>query len=268
MLPPLPRCTSWAYSSLISPRRISLPRKGCRVGLHIVLFAETSDRGENIDDAKADRLREQSDRLRDQIRLEREKSHAEEQRLQSQIAGAATEITALTQQQTIQRERVEIARQQLVGAVELANKGYLSQVEMRRRQDAHLAEIQSESSLAKELAGKQTEISQQQNALQQLPIATAQRVAQLEGSIAELNVRLNEIEGRRGYLLSAPIAGRVFCASGLGRQARRAEDAGSVDRARRRHSGGRAAGACTSNRLRQLGSDRSYQLRHISVTAI
>src|SRR5215467_11369187 len=28
MPPPLPRCSSWAYSSLISPRRVSLPRKG------------------------------------------------------------------------------------------------------------------------------------------------------------------------------------------------------------------------------------------------
>src|SRR5580693_9081509 len=42
MLPPLPRCSSWAYSSLISPGRISLPRKGCRVGLHIVLFEACS----------------------------------------------------------------------------------------------------------------------------------------------------------------------------------------------------------------------------------
>src|ERR1700722_3437786 len=38
MLPPLPRCSGRGYSSLISPGRISLPRKGCRVGLHIVLF--------------------------------------------------------------------------------------------------------------------------------------------------------------------------------------------------------------------------------------
>lgn len=203
--------------------RVSPPRDGTIIAVHVsegqhvergtplltVTDAETSDRGENIDDAKADRLRAQSDRLKDQIRLEREKTHAEEQRLQSQIHGALTEITALTRQQTIQHERVEIARRQLVGAVELANKGYLSQVEMRRRQDAHLAEIQSESSLERELAGKQTELSQQQNALQQLPIATAQRVAQLEASIAELEVHLKEIEGRRGYLLSAPIAGRV-----------------------------------------------------------
>src|SRR5271170_3382157 len=42
MLPPLPRCSSWAYSSLVSPSRISLPRKGCRVGLHIDLFEDCS----------------------------------------------------------------------------------------------------------------------------------------------------------------------------------------------------------------------------------
>src|SRR4029077_17016506 len=28
MLPPLPRCSGWAYSSLIAPSRLSLPRKG------------------------------------------------------------------------------------------------------------------------------------------------------------------------------------------------------------------------------------------------
>src|SRR5580704_2624711 len=37
----------------------------------------------------------------------------EAQRLQSQIDGALTEIAALARQQTIQRERIEIARQQL-----------------------------------------------------------------------------------------------------------------------------------------------------------
>src|SRR5271167_3838188 len=42
MLPPLPRCSNWAYSSLISPSHISLPRKGCRVGLHIDLFEDCS----------------------------------------------------------------------------------------------------------------------------------------------------------------------------------------------------------------------------------
>src|ERR1700759_4710208 len=42
MPPPLPRCSGGAYSLLISPRRVSLPRKGHRVGLHIVLFEACS----------------------------------------------------------------------------------------------------------------------------------------------------------------------------------------------------------------------------------
>jgi hypothetical protein len=38
MLPPLPRCSGWAFVFAHSPRRISLPRYGCQVGPHIVLF--------------------------------------------------------------------------------------------------------------------------------------------------------------------------------------------------------------------------------------
>src|SRR5713101_338009 len=42
MLPPLPRCSGWAWSSLISPNHVSLPRKGRRVDLHIVPFEACS----------------------------------------------------------------------------------------------------------------------------------------------------------------------------------------------------------------------------------
>ena len=155
-----------------------------------------------------------------------------------------------------------------MGAVELANKGYLSKVEMRRRQDAHLAEIQSESSLAKELAGKQTELSQLQNALQQLPIATAQRVAQLEASIAELEVHLKEIERRRGYLLSAPIAGRVSSLQAwVGKLAEPKMPALSIV------PDGDILEAELLVPARAIGfiavwPDRPYQLRHVSLPAI
>ena len=42
MLSPLPRRSGWAYHFARSPRRVSLPRKGCRVGLRIVLFEACS----------------------------------------------------------------------------------------------------------------------------------------------------------------------------------------------------------------------------------
>src|ERR1700724_472332 len=42
MPPPIPRCSNWAYSSLISPSYFSLTRYGSRVGLHIDLFEACS----------------------------------------------------------------------------------------------------------------------------------------------------------------------------------------------------------------------------------
>jgi membrane fusion protein len=109
--------------------RITPPRFGMITAVHVkegqhvergaplltVSDAETSDRGENIDDAKSDRLREQRDHLKDQILLERQKSDTEEQRLRAQIRGTLEEITALSRQQKIQTDRIEIARQQVIG---------------------------------------------------------------------------------------------------------------------------------------------------------
>ena len=42
MLSPLSRRSGWAYCFAHSASRISLPRKGCRVGLRIVLFETCS----------------------------------------------------------------------------------------------------------------------------------------------------------------------------------------------------------------------------------
>src|ERR1700682_6181691 len=42
MLSPLPRRSGGAYCLAHSPNRVSLPRKGCRVGLRIVLFEACS----------------------------------------------------------------------------------------------------------------------------------------------------------------------------------------------------------------------------------
>src|SRR5216117_1395565 len=42
MLSPLPRRSVWAYCFAQSPSHFSLPRKGCRVGLRIVLFEACS----------------------------------------------------------------------------------------------------------------------------------------------------------------------------------------------------------------------------------
>src|SRR3979490_2662245 len=54
MPPPIPRCSSWAYSSLNAPSHFNLPRYGSRVGLHIVLFEMLWGGGEEIAHIVAD----------------------------------------------------------------------------------------------------------------------------------------------------------------------------------------------------------------------
>src|SRR5882724_7479881 len=54
MPPPIPQCSSWAYSSLNSPSHFNLPRYGSRVGLHIVLFEMLWGGGEEIASIVAD----------------------------------------------------------------------------------------------------------------------------------------------------------------------------------------------------------------------
>jgi membrane fusion protein len=174
-----------------------------------VTDAVTTERGENVDAATAAELRIQRDRLQDQIRLERQKALLDGQRLRSQIASAGDEASQIGRQLTIETGRIEIARKQLTGAVGLAAKGYLSQVELRRRQDAYLAEQQSQSTLAKERIAKQAALDELQDTLRQLPIATAERVSQIEGAIAEIETRLDEADKEHGYQLLAPISGRV-----------------------------------------------------------
>src|SRR5262249_35410028 len=151
----------------------------------------------------------QRNHLQAQIELEREKADVEEQRLQSQIDSGRKGVVEFELQQSIQTERINIAQRQMNSAAELALNGYLSKVELRRRQDAYLAERQSQSSLTREATAKQAELIALQDNLRQLPIVTRLRIAQLAASITEIDGRLKEIDAHRGYQLLAPTAGRV-----------------------------------------------------------
>jgi hypothetical protein len=89
--------------------RITPPRSGTITAVHLsegqhvergaplltLTDAATSDRGEDIDDAKAAWLHEQHDHVKDQVRLERQKAEAEEQRpLLRNPRPAANRLTA------------------------------------------------------------------------------------------------------------------------------------------------------------------------------
>jgi membrane fusion protein len=203
--------------------KITAPRPGVITAVHVaegdivtknaplltISEEKSTSRGDGIDAAAIESLHQQQSRLREQIDLERRKTEAGKQRLLDDIRGLASEVDGIDQQLQVQYERTEIARQQVVSIVQLVKQGTISRVELRRREDAHMAQRQLEADLGARMAAKKTELLGRRTALEQLPAEAAQRVSALENSVADIDMKLKETEGRRAYLLTAPVAGRV-----------------------------------------------------------
>lgn len=203
--------------------KITAPRPGVITAVHVaegdivaknaplitISEEKSTSGGDGIDAAELELLHQQQSRLRDQISLEQRKTESGRQRLLDDIRGLAAETGGLEQQLQVQDGRTEIARQQVASIVQLVKQGTISRVELRHRQDAHLAQQQQEADLGARIAGKKAELLGKRTALEQLPADTAQRISALENSVAEIDIKLKETEGQRAYLLTAPVAGRV-----------------------------------------------------------
>ena len=154
-------------------------------------------------------LERQRSQLLAQIGLEQAKAAAEAAALRTQLADLAAESATLRAELALQRQRTDVAEQQVAAGRAVVGRGDIARVELQRREDNALAQRQALVGLARQIAEKQAQTDQQRQALAQLPNATAGSIATLRGSIAEIDTRLADRRGQSGYLLRAPVAGRV-----------------------------------------------------------
>jgi membrane fusion protein len=209
--------------STIGIAKVMPPRPGVITALHVregqfvshgdalltVSAEQTTDGGEGADEAKLQALRDQRARLQDQIAAQRRKAKMTDAQLRDLIASLSAELAALQQSRETQTSRIEIARHEMTEIRETVAKGYISQLEFKRRQDNYLAQQESEQTLEREIAAKHGELEQRRHQLLQLPTDTAGEVDRLEASIADIDTKLADTDVHRAYLLTAPISGRV-----------------------------------------------------------
>jgi membrane fusion protein len=174
-----------------------------------VQVGQTDDRGGDVDDTVRQSLQRQRTALIDQIALERTKSATDREQLEHRIEGLGRELQALLSQLVSQRQRTQVADEQVTAITDLVRQGYVSVVEFKRRQDNLLAQRQQEAALVRQIAENRGAATQQEDALGQIHDTLAARIAVLRGSIADIEGRVAEIGGRRAYQLRAPIAGHV-----------------------------------------------------------
>ena len=165
--------------------------------------------GQDVNAAMLDTLTFQRDLLKKQIAAEQERGQSEHDRLQDAIRSAAAEIAQLEAQIKIQGERVEISAKLVATATELRTKGYMSDVELKRRQLTQLEQKQSRDALAQQLVAQQSTLTQKRYALQQLPTVTADKVQTLRNELSDVEQHIVETNGRRAYVIRAPASGRV-----------------------------------------------------------
>lgn len=154
-------------------------------------------------------LRSQSLLLTGQIAAEEKRTRSEEARLSSLIQGLTAEISQLEAQIKTQTERLRVV-EELVASVEgLRAKGYLADVEFKRRRLTALEQKQNLDALNQQLAERRNQLTENRYALEQLPTVMAGKIQSLRGDLSAAQQRMAEINGRRAYVLRAPAAGRI-----------------------------------------------------------
>ena len=165
--------------------------------------------GTDVNTTMLETLRSQQDLLRQQIAAEGQRTKSERDRLSTVARGLDSEIAQLQAQIKLQTERVRITDEFVSSVAGLRAKGYMADVEFKRRKVEALDQEQNLNSLNQQLAARQNQLTETRYSLQQLPTVMAGKIQSLKSELSSAEQRIAEINGRRAYIIRAPAAGRV-----------------------------------------------------------
>ncbi|AOH85612.1 hypothetical protein AWL63_18395 [Sphingomonas panacis] len=151
----------------------------------------------------------QSDTIDQQLDAEARTAADEERRLTTAIASNAAESQSLSHQLDLQTAIVRSMSETLERIQPIADRGYISKLEMERRRQALYSEQQRAEQLRQQrtqLAARQSDLTAQ---LHQLPLVQRQKSAELRGQLLSLSQQQSRARVEVGYTIVAPIDGRI-----------------------------------------------------------
>jgi membrane fusion protein len=162
--------------------------QGERVNVGQPLLSITTDQiaanGEDVNATILATLDRQKQSLTRQIAAEEKRGASDRERLTVQIQGLEAQIADIAAQILLQREQ-------------------------RRREEALLEQKLSLNAVGQQLTERRSQLSEARFNLEQLPIVTAEKIQQLRNELSVAEQRTAEVNGRRAYIIRAPISGRV-----------------------------------------------------------
>jgi membrane fusion protein len=144
-----------------------------------------------------------------QVGLSSRRAAAEQERLNTIISSADQQAISLREQIGLQ-EQVVASNQNIFDQIaKVVERGFVSKVEFERRRQTLISSQQSLASLHQQLSGRMAEAGQARTQIISIAVESAQGVSELESSLQGLAQQQAQLEGEQGYIINAPIAGRI-----------------------------------------------------------
>lgn len=174
-----------------------------------VVAEQVSGAGRAVDTVMLETLQAQLGEIESRLKLEEQRLQAEEAKLSAELEGYRRENVELAEQIRVQRDLIEVARENLAAIEDLTERGVVSGTEYKARKERVLSHEQQLAAFKQQRVSLTNRIEQTALALARLPMESAERASQLSSARAELERRRAELEGRRSVTLTAPVAGTV-----------------------------------------------------------
>ena len=165
--------------------------------------------GRSLEATLLEELRQAHDRLTDRVVRTRQAQPLDQAKLEAEHESTKQDIELVRAQIEAVRQQQVLLDKQLTHTRRLAGAGHATQAQV----DDELAQ---RSRLESEKTALERTLAQQENRLRQLKmdldlLPTKQRdeLDELDTHLTQLKQQILELEGRRGYILTAPVSGRV-----------------------------------------------------------
>jgi membrane fusion protein len=165
--------------------------------------------GQAVDAAIIDRMQVKRGAVVERIEIEQRTAEEQKRSLTDQLTGLEAEVATMAESMRTQRERLKVAHDQVEAVRPTLAQGFTSMTEYRRRQDAELSLQQATTDLYRQIAVKAVDVREKRHALAELEAKTADNLAVLRGALADADAALAEAQGKQGYVVSAPVSGRI-----------------------------------------------------------
>jgi membrane fusion protein len=165
--------------------------------------------GEGVDASILEGLKAKHAATAERIEIEQRSAAEQRRSLSDALAALEADVVTLTDALKTQRQRLQVAHDEVEAVRSTVAQGYTSMTEFRRRQDAELAQRQAATEIYRQIAAKVVEVRAKRYALTELDAKTADNLAVLRAAMADADTGLAEAQAKQGYVVTAPIAGRI-----------------------------------------------------------